>query len=263
MAAQIRPAVFVSYDTIRPMQPTRELYDFFSGAYAHFNDALFDGRLAPCMLTVQRQKGCMGLFYPERWVTENGLKCHELALNPTYFAAYRVVELFQTLVHEQCHMWQQEYGNPSRSGYHNREWAARMEAIGLMPSDTGEPGGKRTGQCMSDYALPGGCFLDAARRFTAQGGRLKWMDRFRVADNTRPQAPLAELEREIGGDALLTPVRSLFLDVENEDLKTLNPPPDGKNKIKYTCPGCRCNVWGKRALRIRCDECNEPLAPSA
>lgn len=240
------------------MQPTRELYDFFSEAYEHFNVALFDGRLAPCMLTVQRQKGCMGLFYPERWVAGNGVKCHELALNPTYFAACRIVELFQTLVHEQCHMWQQEYGKPSRAGYHNREWAEKMESMGLMPSASGEPGGKRTGQCMSDYALPGGRFLAAARQFTAQGGQLKWMDRFRVKEKNRPDSPLVHLDNETGDDALLAPVTSLFPELGNEDLKTLNPQP-GRNKIKYTCPGCGCNVWGKPYLRIRCEDCDERL----
>jgi len=240
------------------MQPTHELYDFLSRAYEHFNRALFDGGLAPCMLTVQRQKGCMGLFYPERWITENGAKCHELALNPAYFAAYRIIELFQTLVHEQCHMWQQEYGKPSRSGYHNREWAGKMESIGLMPSRSGEPGGKRTGQCMSDYALPGGRFLQAARAFTDQGGTLKWMDRFPVVNKSRPDTPPVELGQEPGAEALLAPVTSLFPELENEDIKTLNPSTD-RNKIKYTCPGCGCNVWGKPALRLRCDDCNRPL----
>lgn len=243
------------------MQPTRELYDFFSRAYDHFNQALFLGRLAPSMLTVQRQKGCMGLFYPERWVTENGVKCHELALNPTYFAAYRLVELFQTLVHEQCHMWQQEYGRPSRSGYHNREWAAKMESIGLMPSHSGEPGGRRTGQCMSDYPLPGGPFLEAAGAFTREGGRLKWMDRFRVVDRGRPETPLVEIEAE-AGDGLLAPVTALFSDLDDEDVKTLNPS-NARNKIKYTCPGCGCNVWGKPALRIRCENCDRSLEPNA
>jgi len=237
------------------MQPTRELYDFFTLAYGHFNEALFDGRLAPCMLTVQRQKGCMGLFYPERWVTEDGVKCHELSLNPTYFGAYRIVELFQTLVHEQCHMWQQEFGKPSRSGYHNREWADKMEFIGLMPSATGEPGGKRTGQHMSDYALPGGRFLAAARTFMARGERLKWLDRFRVDDKRRSDAPLAELAGEEADDTLLAPVASLFDALENEDVELLQPAP-ARNKIKYTCGGCGANVWGKPGLRIRCEDCD-------
>lgn len=238
------------------MQPTRELYDFFTRAYGHFNEALFDGRLAPCMLTVQRQKGCMGLFYPERWVTAEGIKCHELSLNPTYFGAYRVVELFQTLVHEQCHMWQQEFGKPSRAGYHNREWADKMESIGLMPSATGEPGGKRTGQHMSDYALAGGRFLTAARAFMERGEKLKWLDRFRVEDKQRSDEPLQGLADQDGDSGLLAPVTALFEDLENEDIKLLAPSP-AKNKVKYRCGGCGCNVWGKPGLRIRCEACDQ------
>lgn len=236
------------------MQPTRDLYDFFISAHRHFNDTLFEGNLAPCMLTVQRQKGCMGLFYPERWVTENGVKCHEVSLNPTYFGAYRVVELFQTLVHEQCHMWQQEYGRPSRAGYHNREWADKMESVGLMPSATGEPGGKRTGQCMSDFPLPRGRFLEAARAFTGRGEKLKWLDRFRTDDRRRPDPPLRDLENGDDADGLLTPVTSLFGGVETDMRPAM--PGAARNKIKYTCGDCGCNVWGKPDLRVRCEDCD-------
>lgn len=246
----------VRYNSL--VQPTRELYDFFTRAYGHFNDALFQGRLAPCMLSIQRQKGCMGLFYPERWVTDQGHRCHELALNPTYFGAYRVVELFQTLVHEQCHMWQQEYGRPSRSGYHNREWADKMESIGLMPSATGEPGGKRTGQCMSDYALPHGAFLGAANEFIDGGDRLKWLDRYRAPDRPRSAAGLPELDQDPGGQVLLAPVASLFDDVDDGDLESPRPARD-RNKVKYTCPACGCNVWGKPGLRLRCEDCDHRL----
>jgi hypothetical protein len=49
-------------------------------------------------------------------------------------------------------------------GYHNREWADRMEAIGLPSSSTGQPGGKRVGGRMSHYILEGGPF---ARAFAA------------------------------------------------------------------------------------------------
>lgn len=66
-----------------------------------------------------------------------------------------------TLVHEMCHLWQQEFGRPSRSGYHNEEWADKMAAVGLMPSRTGKPGGRRTGQQMTHYVIEGGPFQGA------------------------------------------------------------------------------------------------------
>jgi hypothetical protein len=33
-----------------------------------------------------------------------------------------------TLFHEKAHLWQHHFGNPSRTGYHNKEWAACMAA---------------------------------------------------------------------------------------------------------------------------------------
>ncbi len=81
----------------------------------------------------------------------------------------------QTLVHEQCHVWQNYYGKPSRRSYHNREWADKMIAIGLMPSTTGRPGGKQTGQHMNDYVLAGGAFQTAAVDLMATG--FGWLDR--------------------------------------------------------------------------------------
>jgi hypothetical protein len=32
-----------------------------------------------------------------------------------------------------------------------------------------------------------------------------------------------------------------------------------KNKIKYTCPGCAANAWGKPGLHLLCLVCDEPL----
>ena len=48
------------------------------------------------------------------------------------------------------------FGKPSRRGYHNKECADAMEASGLMPSSTGQFGGRRTGQHMDHYIVEGG-----------------------------------------------------------------------------------------------------------
>jgi hypothetical protein len=52
-----------------------------------------------------------------------------------------------------------------------------MEALGLMPSHTGAPGGARTGQRMSHYVLAGGPFHVACDRLLASGFRLIWQSR--------------------------------------------------------------------------------------
>ena len=48
------------------------------------------------------------------------------------------------------HLWQHHRGTPGRGRYHNQEWAEKMIEIGLMPTDTGKPGGRITGDHMAD-----------------------------------------------------------------------------------------------------------------
>src|SRR5262245_50122233 len=55
------------------------------------------------------------------------------------------------------HCWQEHFGKPGRARYHNHEWADKMEALGLMPSDTGEENGKRVGQRVRHYVIPKPC----------------------------------------------------------------------------------------------------------
>jgi hypothetical protein len=70
------------------------------------------------------------------------------------------------------HVWQHVHGKPSARGYHNREWAAKMKAIGLQPSSTGMVGGKETGQRMSDYVIPDGPFTKAYAKLATTGWRM-------------------------------------------------------------------------------------------
>lgn len=82
---------------------------------------------------------------------------HEISINPD-FMNREDRDWHSTLVHEMCHLWQEDFGRPSRGGYHNSQWADKMIQVGLMPSDTGEAGGKRTGQSITHYIIPGGKF---------------------------------------------------------------------------------------------------------
>jgi predicted SprT family Zn-dependent metalloprotease len=139
---------------------TLEQYGSYQATWAYFNKVLFNNILQPCMLTFSRQSKTKGFFAPDRWRHVEGEKGHEIALNPDVLTR-PLVETMSTLVHEMVHQWQQEHGHPSRRGYHNAEWADMMQALGLMPSDTGDPSGRRTGQRCSHYIVEGGLFLQA------------------------------------------------------------------------------------------------------
>ena len=143
------------------MKPTTETYSELQQAYDAFNQALFDGILPNCLITLQREKHTCGYFSSGRFASVDGKLTDEIAINPSYFAVTPIIEVLQTLVHEMAHLWQYHFGNPGRGRYHNKEWADKMESIGLMPSSTGKPGGAKTGDCMADYAIEGGLFLQS------------------------------------------------------------------------------------------------------
>lgn len=132
--------------------PTPETYDELQRAYDFFNEKLFSNELPPCLITLQREKRTYGYCSFKRFVgRESGYRVDEIAMNPVYFSIRTIKATLSTLVHEMVHQWQFHFGEPGRRGYHNKQWAARMERVGLMPSDTGEPGGRKVGQSMTHY----------------------------------------------------------------------------------------------------------------
>ena len=151
-----------------PKTPTKLAYDGLDAAYAYFNKQLFAGRLPACLITVRPHRGAYGYFSSERFGSRDGEEIHdEIALNIRHFQKLSPIEIMATLVHEMVHLEQYHWGKPSRGGYHNKEWGQLMERVGLIPSDTGSPGGKRTGQRMHHYVLDDGPFARAvaAREF--------------------------------------------------------------------------------------------------
>ncbi len=181
MNAVLEPTLFAAAGAA----PTRVTYSELQQAYDHFNARLFGGQLPGCLITLQREKRTCGYFSAARFASLDGGTTDEIAMNPTYFAAVPLIETMQTMVHEMCHLWQHHFGTPGRGRYHNEEWASKMEAVGLMPSSTGQPGGKRTGDMMADYALSGGRFLEVCAELLTSSFQLSWYDRFPAEDHVR------------------------------------------------------------------------------
>ena len=245
--------------------PTDEAYAELQQAYNHFNEALFDGILPQCLITLQREKRTCGYFSPERFISLDGRTTDEIALNPALFAAVPIIETMQTLCHEMAHLWQHHYGTPGRGRYHNEEWAAKMESIGLMPSSTGQKGGKRTGDRMADYAIETGLFLEVCQQLLTADFQISWYDRFPDWDHVMGgQGSMANQLVHLAGS------RPPFEVVPElaEGVKPIGSgPPEGggertatvnrSNRLKYSCEGCteKNSVWGRPGLRLICGEC--------
>lgn len=254
--------------------PTTQAYAELQQAFEHYNRHLFQGQIPRCLITMQREKRTYGYYSRRRFVRrgDSSTMIDEIAINPSYFGVVPLIEILQTLVHEMAHAWQEHHGKPGRRAYHNKEWADKMESIGLMPSTTGRPGGARTGEKMNDYPIEGGAFMQATETLLHSGFQVSWIDRFppvrpRTDHCTSISANIAEAVK-----SALTPVfaDSVGTDPSDEESPTnddiaasyqdaspvLPPltPVNRSNRLKYRCPCCLSQVWGKPGLNIMCGE---------
>ncbi len=257
-------------------RPTEELYRLLQTVYDRFNVELFESKLPDVVITLQREKNTMGYFSRDRWFhSRANQKVHEIALNPAYFAHFPLIEVLQTMAHEMCHLYQHDHGTPGRGRYHNAEFARIMENIGLMASDTGRPGGKRTGQQMGDYPIEGGRFAEVCLTLHHTGFFLPWVDRYPVSK--RPSAPFpgstaatpggATLEQQAYHHYQTTALEVLYVNLvppalTSEIISTPSPEAMAKrdSKTKYQC-GCGVNIWGKLGLSVHCNHCETDFLP--
>jgi hypothetical protein len=113
-----------------PKTPTKRAYDGLDAAYAYFNKQLFANRLPTCLITVRPHRGAYGYFSSERFGSRDGDEVHdEIALNIKTFQQRSPRDILATLVHEMVHQEQHHFGEPSRNGYHNKQWARLMERV--------------------------------------------------------------------------------------------------------------------------------------
>jgi predicted SprT family Zn-dependent metalloprotease len=215
--------------------------------YKYYNESLFGGELKECMVNMSRHNNTFGFFAANRWKAGKGGDkkiVHEISLNPDYLDR-PFVEWHATLVHEMVHLWQEDFGHPSRAAYHNKEWGWKMDEIGLVPSATGEPGGKRTGQYMHHYVNPEGLFIKAFNRLTLdilEALKLKYLPAY-----PHPEPAKRRRGKKTGGETA-GPGES------GEESGGEETSEKYTSKKKYSCP-CGNNVWGRPALKIICAEC--------
>lgn len=207
-------------DAAPSKSPSFESYGELDEAYAFFNDRLFGGELHGCLITLHRHAKAYGYFAPKRFERNTGKAItDEIALNPDHFKARSDEQTLSTLVHEMAHLWQQHFGKPSRGGYHNKQWADKMDALGLGPSSTGQPGGKRVGPRVSHYIVKGGPYQKACTELLKTGLAITW----RAIPNAT------------------------------------DPAKKSGKRTKYHCAECGSAVWGKGGLNIGCGDCERRM----
>jgi predicted SprT family Zn-dependent metalloprotease len=203
-------------------QFTKEQFGALQNLYDYFNRKLFAGELGPCLLNLSRKSKSMGFYSPGRWVGKETTA--ETKIDEISLSP----DYLHVSVKEYCQTLVHEMCHKWQHqfgkptpGYHNKEFAEKMKSVGLMPSHNGQPGGKEIGKKMADYSIEGGVFEKA----------------------------FSEIPEE-----MLLP----FIAHPDEEKKKKSKK---KNKVKYTCPMCNANAWGKRGLLIHCGECSTEEMP--
>jgi hypothetical protein len=176
--------------------PTQRTYKTLDDAYRFFNERLFAGKLPGCLITMQRKNQAYGYFAGGRFGSVDGKEVtDEIALNPSHFKNRTSEQSLSTLVHEMAHLQQHHFGKPSRTGYHNKEWGQMMRAVGLIPSDTGAPGGREVGQKVSHYIDEGGPFALVCADLTAEGFDALYVELWSEGDAAKAKKKAASKTR--------------------------------------------------------------------
>jgi hypothetical protein len=194
-------------------------YKILQQMYEYFNNKLFDSVLPDVIFLLESKKvKYHGYFHFEKQKTKDGKLMSVINLNTETFDR-EPVDVLSTVAHEMVHCWEFYFGEPPSKGYHGKQFVKAMEKIGLIASSTGEPGGKQSGRRMTHYIAPGGRFEIVAKEFLA-------------------------MEENV---LLFEGIKQMIAEGEKKS-------PSG-SKIKYSCPECSSNVWGKHGLRIICEPC--------
>ena len=217
-------------------KPTKETYDALQQSYDVLNRSLFKSELPNCLITLQRRKRTYGYFSAERFGREDGHAADEIALNPAHFRDRPVKEILATLAHEMVHLWQHHFGKTGRGRYHNKQWAGKMKEIGLQPTDTGEEGGKETGDKVHHLIMPDGRFDRLTSKLLARGFAITWMEKPRAAPASR-----SESEGENAG-----------------------PESKSGKRVKYICTHEQCDqkAWAKHEAKLVCGHHMLPMTPA-
>lgn len=251
-------------------KPSIKAYNELQQAYDFFNVQLFNRELPDLIITLQRGKRTYGYFAPERFSGESNLS--ELAMNPDYFGQRSLVDTLSTLVHEMCHVWQHYISTKkSRGGYHDKIWGNKMESIGLIPSNTGHPNGKKTGQQMTHYIARNGLFQNAVYTLMKNGFSISWYDRWANQSSVNTSTINKDIlddwlnitddkNKELISKLTQTinkkPIDTVDNDLDTVDFVALVPSAKGTGtRTKFTCTECGLNAWAKNNANIMCGDC--------
>jgi hypothetical protein len=241
------------------------IYEELQDAFDFYNKELFNTELSLCIIILSRKENSFGYFSPKMFVDpENKINYkHVIAMNFEFFGIRELDFTLSTLVHEMAHAYTFEKGVYGRGNYHNKWWAKKMWEIGLMPTDTGEEGGKETGQTVTHKIIRGGAFDKVTERLIAQGFKLPFVKNtlcrvieFNIDEAKKEIEKIDKNTYKYHEDILKGTIVKISEEkvvlVEKE--QKLNK---SGRRYRYTCG--KHTIWAKPGLHIFCEDCRKKM----
>ena len=230
----------MSEDKASLKRPASEQSEALQCCYDYLNEELFGNKLPCVMLVLSRNANLLGGYYtPKRWFDEEGNAIPEIAVNANCLKQSGFVRSMMILLHEMLHHWQYTYGKPSRAGYHNKEYAVQSKKLGLQPFG---PQGEEIGQAIDVKLISGGAAEKAIAEMPEEF-TLPWMTEPLEVPTPSPQG---------GGGGGGGGGGEARRDHEPVLRKA-------GSRVKYTCPACGFNLWGKSGGHFECLDCSQAV----
>lgn len=144
-----------------------------------------------------------------------------------------------------------------------------MESVGLMPSHTGQPGGRRTGEKMTHFIIQGGPFDLACDELLTEAFTLSWLDMHPAEPpgsmvmapvpagaglgyepGPEPNMGLAPPELDDGEPSAPAPAIAALGAAVHQLLKA--PVEKKQTRDKYVCPRCQLAAHAKPGALLYC-----------
>jgi predicted SprT family Zn-dependent metalloprotease len=194
-----------------------QVINTLTDAYNKFNEKFFENKLTPCVITLGKRAGALGVYMPHKWTEkETQDRVPEIRMVSKTFKDRSTEQILSTLLHEQTHHWRATICDKKKTiRHHDKHWASKMKELGLKPYNVKNPE-KETGYACSHNIVEGGPFDKLCKEMIEQGAAIKY---FSDESSVKSRGPRAK-------------------------------------KSKYVCPICETVIKGAPGLNIHCNDCD-------
>ena len=205
-----------------------EQYKLLDDAYKSFNQKLFNNELPECMIVLHRRKNSYGYFHAERFIDRQSIKKTKKQKEIKSFDELALnpddfnrpdIAILSTLAHEMAHVW-------------------RHRCSGRKPSRGGYHDKVWVKKMEEIGLMPSSTGKEGGKK-TGQK-----VSHYIIKDGKFERHCLQFLKNKT---------------IKLSSFQVLTMGKERKDKLKYSCPSCGMNVWGKKGLNIDCGDCGERL----